>query len=65
MSMEPIRRSVTVALDRERAFTLFTEDMGSWWPVEMHSRAVDEFPDDDLKVERVPRRASAAGCSST
>ena len=61
MSMEPIRRSVTVGLDPERAFRLFTEEMGSWWPVEMHSRAVDEFPDEDLKVERLEFQTRVGG----
>ena len=61
MSMEPIRRSVTVGLAQERAFTLFTEEMDTWWPVEMHSRAVDEFGDEDLKVERVEFQTRAGG----
>lgn len=61
MSMEPIRRSVTVGLDPERAFRLFTEEMGSWWPVEMHSRAVDEFPGEDLKVERIEFQTHVGG----
>jgi uncharacterized protein YndB with AHSA1/START domain len=61
MSMEPIRRSVTVGLDRERAFTLFTEEMGSWWPVEMHSRAVDDFEGEGLKVERIEFQPRAGG----
>ena len=61
MSMQPIRRSVTVGLDPERAFRLFTEEMGSWWPVEMHSRAVDEFPGEDLKVERIEFQTHVGG----
>ena len=61
MSMEPIRRSVTVGLERERAFTLFTEEIGTWWPVEMHSRAIDEFVDEDLKVERVEFQSRVGG----
>jgi hypothetical protein len=61
MSMEPIRRSVTVGLEPERAFTLFTEEMDSWWPVETHARAVDEFGDEELKVERVEFQTHAGG----
>ena len=38
MSIEPIRRSVTVAREAEQAFRIFTEEMGSWWPVERFSR---------------------------
>jgi uncharacterized protein YndB with AHSA1/START domain len=29
-----VRHSVTVPIDRERAFRLFTEEIGSWWPSE-------------------------------
>jgi uncharacterized protein YndB with AHSA1/START domain len=31
---EAVRHSVTVPIDRERAFRLFTEEIGSWWPSE-------------------------------
>jgi uncharacterized protein YndB with AHSA1/START domain len=31
---EAVRHSVTVPIDRERAFKLFTEEIGSWWPSE-------------------------------
>jgi uncharacterized protein YndB with AHSA1/START domain len=32
--MEPLRASVTVETPPERAFELFTEGMGTWWPRE-------------------------------
>ena len=34
-----VRKSVTVPLSREAAFRLFTEELGSWWPVDTHSIA--------------------------
>jgi len=30
----PVTRSVTVATSQQRAFTVFTEQFGSWWPRE-------------------------------
>jgi uncharacterized protein YndB with AHSA1/START domain len=32
--IEPLTASVTVGAPRERAFELFTEEMGTWWPRE-------------------------------
>ena len=61
MSLQPIRRSVTVSCPPERAFRLFTEEIGSWWPVETHSRAVDDVGDEGLKVERVEFQARVGG----
>jgi uncharacterized protein YndB with AHSA1/START domain len=61
MSVEPIRRSVTVRCDQERAFRLFTEEIGTWWPVEFHSRAVDDFEGQDLKVEGVEFQTVVGG----
>jgi uncharacterized protein YndB with AHSA1/START domain len=49
----PIRQSVTVRRSPEHAFQLFTEGMGTWWPVESYSRAVSEFKDDGVHVERL------------
>jgi len=40
--VEPIIRSVTVKGSVERAFGLFTEQMGTWWPLETHSIAIDQ-----------------------
>lgn len=31
--LEPIVRSIEVPCDRETAFRIFTEDIGSWWPL--------------------------------
>jgi uncharacterized protein YndB with AHSA1/START domain len=48
--IEPIRQTVTVRSDPQRAFDLFTRQMGTWWPVESYSRAVSEFQHEDVKV---------------
>ena len=41
-AVEPIRKNVTVNRPVEDAFRLFTEGMSTWWPLEVHSIAVDE-----------------------
>jgi uncharacterized protein YndB with AHSA1/START domain len=33
---EAVRHSVTVPIDRDSAFRLFTEGIGSWWPSDTH-----------------------------
>lgn len=38
----PVQKSVTVALDVEAAFRLFTEGIHTWWPLETHSIYEDE-----------------------
>lgn len=42
-AMEPIVKTVDVALAVEDAFTLFTDGMGEWWPGHTHSIAADTF----------------------
>ena len=37
----PVVRTVTVAVPRERAFTVFTEELGTWWPREYSIGASD------------------------
>ena len=59
--VEPIHRSVSVACAPEDAFQLFTEDMGTWWPVESHSRAATEFESEDVKVERLEFQGRVGG----
>lgn len=38
MTLDPITRRLHVRLDPDAAFRLFTTDMGTWWPLETHSR---------------------------
>jgi uncharacterized protein YndB with AHSA1/START domain len=52
MMIEPIRASVTVECAQERAFHVFTEQMGAWWPLDLHSIAVDDR-DGAVKAEAV------------
>ena len=41
--IEPIRASISVRTDPARAFEVFTRRLDTWWPLEVHSLAVDEF----------------------
>jgi uncharacterized protein YndB with AHSA1/START domain len=42
VTLKPIRREITVRCDPEHAFRIFTEEMSSWWPLDIHSIAVDD-----------------------
>lgn len=35
--IEPVVKTITVPWSPERAFARFTEEIGSWWPLETHS----------------------------
>ncbi|MGQ0670776.1 MAG: SRPBCC domain-containing protein [Actinomycetota bacterium] len=59
--VEPIRRSVTVRCDPERAFRVFTAEIGRWWPAETHSRAATEFEGEGIKVERIEFQGRVGG----
>jgi uncharacterized protein YndB with AHSA1/START domain len=52
---------VAVRADPEHAFDLFTEHMGTWWPLEAYSRAVSEFVDEDIQVVRLEFQARMGG----
>lgn len=41
-TLEPVRQSVTVPLSPERAFALFVDEIGAWWP-HTHSLATAPF----------------------
>jgi uncharacterized protein YndB with AHSA1/START domain len=59
--VEPIRHGVTVRSTPGRAFDLFTEGMGTWWPVDAYSRAVSELQDEDLRVTQLEFQARMGG----
>jgi uncharacterized protein YndB with AHSA1/START domain len=48
--IEPIRKSVFVRCDVERAFDLYTQGTDTWWPLETHTRHEEV---EGAKVERV------------
>jgi uncharacterized protein YndB with AHSA1/START domain len=58
---QPIRASVTVRSDPDRAFELFTAKMGKWWPLESYSRAVSEFEHEDVGVSELVFEARLGG----
>ena len=48
---DPIVKEITVPLDNDRAFRLFTEEMSDWWPLESHSlSASDGVPANSVDV---------------
>lgn len=42
VKIEPVRKQIKVALPVEKAFRLFTEGMGKWWPLLTHSVGEDQ-----------------------
>ena len=40
-TVAPVSRTITVAASQERAFRVFTEQLGTWWPKEYHIGQVD------------------------
>ena len=51
MTLEPISKHVNVAIGPAEAFRLFTAGMGSWWPLDTHSRREDDQVTKDIVVE--------------
>jgi hypothetical protein len=56
---------VTVPCTPERAFQLFTEEMGTWWPADSYSGAVSEFARESLEVTFTARNGGTLVSSST
>jgi uncharacterized protein YndB with AHSA1/START domain len=50
--IDPIQAGVSVGRTPEDAFRIFTQDMGTWWPLDVHSIAVDEL-DGRVKAESI------------
>jgi uncharacterized protein YndB with AHSA1/START domain len=58
---DPVRKSVRVACDVEKAFRVFVEDIDRWWPVERLSRTADEQYAPGVTLERVVFEPRAGG----
>jgi uncharacterized protein YndB with AHSA1/START domain len=54
--VEPITRTVTVRAPPQSAFEVFTDGMGTWWPLETHSIAVDQGLDQKAQTLRLDTR---------
>ncbi|MGE4249893.1 MAG: SRPBCC family protein [Parvibaculaceae bacterium] len=53
ISPAPVRKSITVKTGIERAFKVFTQDMGRWW-LKSHSLNQDS-PQKDVIIEPMPK----------
>ena len=58
--MEPIIRTVTVQAPPRSAFQVFTERMGTWWPLDTHSIAVDQGLEQKAQTLRLETREGGA-----
>jgi uncharacterized protein YndB with AHSA1/START domain len=47
-AVESVRREIVVPVSAERAFTIFTADMTSWWPPEHH---IGSAPIEEIVIE--------------
>jgi uncharacterized protein YndB with AHSA1/START domain len=47
-TFEPVRRGVTVGVDQQRAFDIFTAEMTSWWPADHH---IGSAPIEEVVIE--------------
>jgi uncharacterized protein YndB with AHSA1/START domain len=54
VTIEPIRAAVTISVDPDRAWEVFTAGMADWWPLASHSVAAGEG--------RVPERLVLEPC---
>ncbi|HEY4348477.1 MAG TPA: SRPBCC domain-containing protein [Gaiellaceae bacterium] len=51
-TIEPVRAFITVAVELERAWEVFTTGLPNWWPVETHSvAAADDRVPEQLVIE--------------
>lgn len=41
-AIAPVVKSVTVGQSVEDAFRIFTDQIGSWWPLDSHSMGADK-----------------------
>jgi uncharacterized protein YndB with AHSA1/START domain len=53
MQLAPVVNAVTVNAPLERAFEVFTGDVGSWWPLDRYAVAVDDENDQVTAVDSI------------
>jgi uncharacterized protein YndB with AHSA1/START domain len=58
-TLPPVLRSVTVAVDAERAFEVFTRRIGDWWPFQGHSCFDDDATSVAFEGDRLVERATS------
>jgi uncharacterized protein YndB with AHSA1/START domain len=58
---QPILLTAQVPLDPERAFDLFTGAMGTWWPLDAYSRAVNELTGTGVTARSLEFQARLGG----
>ena len=53
--IDPVEKSIFVPLPPARAFSLFTENMSDWWPMETHSISANDHDEVANKVAFEPK----------
>ena len=55
VEVAPLVKTIDVRRTAEDAFRLFTREIGAWWPIKTHSRAIDAAGERTERVEFEPR----------
>jgi len=55
----PVLRTVTVAVDAERAFEVFTRRIGDWWPLQSYSCFEEDATGVVFEAERIVERSKS------
>ena len=55
----PILRTVTVAVDAERAFEVFTRRIGDWWPLQGHSCFGENAAGVSFEADQIVERSTS------
>jgi uncharacterized protein YndB with AHSA1/START domain len=60
-AVRPIQQSATVRRPVEEAFRIFTEEIGSWWPLASYSKAYSERSGERVTAESVVLEGRVGG----
>ena len=55
VELAPLVKTIDVRRTAEDAFRLFTQEIGAWWPIKTHSRAIDAAGERTERVDFEPR----------